>query len=316
MVTYQRYDGKVCCCFVWLTAAFFSFFFCQFAFGDTQKAGHNHVVSVQTIDDDTPPPMPHIAKKKPFTAEKKRHIETSIRKKKNHDQQGDVSQEVHKNKHADVPHKSVSHVQRKETGNASPVNKVADQKPVKPPQPYTIHYASLRANKVNLRAGPGQRFPILWVYFRRGMPVRVLRDFDVWRYVEFPDKEKGWVMQTMLSAKRTFWIPENNAEIKKGDVSKHEILSDDIKVKSSDSKIVQRLPQERLWPMKKHHVFMYEKPTSSSRVIAVLSPGTIGVIKQCPSESQYCLVRVQNYEGWIPRHVLWGLDLSETYPSS
>ncbi len=63
-------------------------------------------------------------------------------------------------------------------------------------------YASLRANAVNLRAGPGTRYPIDWVYKRVGMPVEILREFDVWRLVETPDGQKGWMHEATLVPRR------------------------------------------------------------------------------------------------------------------
>ena len=32
-------------------------------------------------------------------------------------------------------------------------------------------FASLDSNEINLRAGPGTDYPILWVYQRKGLPV-------------------------------------------------------------------------------------------------------------------------------------------------
>lgn len=63
-------------------------------------------------------------------------------------------------------------------------------------------YATLRADEVNMRTGPGLRYPIDWVYRRAGWPVRVLAEFDVWRKVRDPDGIEGWVHQRMLSSRR------------------------------------------------------------------------------------------------------------------
>jgi SH3-like domain-containing protein len=63
-------------------------------------------------------------------------------------------------------------------------------------------YVSLRADVVNLRAGPGMRYPIDWVYKRVGMPVEILREFDVWRLVETPDGAEGWMHEATLVGRR------------------------------------------------------------------------------------------------------------------
>lgn len=65
-------------------------------------------------------------------------------------------------------------------------------------------FAALRAEEVNLRSGPGTRYPIQWVYHRRDLPVRVEREFDVWRLIEDMDGVKGWVNQAILVGSRGF----------------------------------------------------------------------------------------------------------------
>jgi SH3-like domain-containing protein len=67
-------------------------------------------------------------------------------------------------------------------------------------------FAALRSDEVNLRAGPGTRYPIDWVYKRRDLPVEIEREFEVWRLVRDPDGVKGWVHQATLTGRRTFIV--------------------------------------------------------------------------------------------------------------
>jgi SH3-like domain-containing protein len=67
-------------------------------------------------------------------------------------------------------------------------------------------FATLRANEVNFRAGPGQRYPIEWLYKRRGLPVEIEREFEVWRLVTAPDGAKGWVHEATLMGRRDFVV--------------------------------------------------------------------------------------------------------------
>lgn len=64
-------------------------------------------------------------------------------------------------------------------------------------------FASLRAAKVNLRAGPGVRYPVEWVYQRRGLPVMITAEFDAWRKVRDWRGTVGWIHRSMLTGKRT-----------------------------------------------------------------------------------------------------------------
>lgn len=64
-------------------------------------------------------------------------------------------------------------------------------------------FESLRVDLVNLRAGPGARYPIEWVYQRKGLPVEVTAAFDVWRRVRDSEGTEGWVHERMLSDRRS-----------------------------------------------------------------------------------------------------------------
>ncbi len=64
-------------------------------------------------------------------------------------------------------------------------------------------FVSLRSAEVNLRAGPGIRFPIEWVFVRRGMPVEVIAHDDTWRKIRDHQGVEGWVHQQGLTGRRT-----------------------------------------------------------------------------------------------------------------
>ncbi len=75
-------------------------------------------------------------------------------------------------------------------------------------------FASLRADEVNLRAGPGTRYPIQWVYKRRDLPLEIEREFEVWRLVRDPDGVRGWVHQATLTSRRTFVVQGADATLR------------------------------------------------------------------------------------------------------
>lgn len=67
-------------------------------------------------------------------------------------------------------------------------------------------FASLRAAEVNLRTGPGVRYPVEWVYVRRDLPVEITAEFATWRKVRDRAGTVGWVHQSMLSGRRTMIV--------------------------------------------------------------------------------------------------------------
>ena len=63
-------------------------------------------------------------------------------------------------------------------------------------------FVSLHSDKVNLRTGPGRRYPIQWVLTRRDMPVEIIAQFENWRRIREWDGTTGWVQQHMVAGKR------------------------------------------------------------------------------------------------------------------
>jgi SH3-like domain-containing protein len=63
-------------------------------------------------------------------------------------------------------------------------------------------FASLRAEKVNLRVGPGTEYPIEWVIIRPNLPVQIIAEYETWRQIKDSEGTTGWVHQSMLSGKR------------------------------------------------------------------------------------------------------------------
>lgn len=76
-------------------------------------------------------------------------------------------------------------------------------------------FVSLRTDPINLRTGPGVRYPVEWVYVRRRLPVEVIAEFDTWRQIRDPDGAEGWVHQTMLSGRRTAVVKVASAVLRK-----------------------------------------------------------------------------------------------------
>ena len=75
-------------------------------------------------------------------------------------------------------------------------------------------FASLRANEVNLRTGPGVRYPIIWKYLRQGLPVEITAEFEHWRRIRDWQGEEGWIHRSMLSGQRTLIITDKTRDLR------------------------------------------------------------------------------------------------------
>lgn len=67
-------------------------------------------------------------------------------------------------------------------------------------------FVTLATDEVNMRTGPGTRYPIRLVIKRGGMPVEVVSDHEAWRKIRIIDGDEGWVHKAMLSGRRAVII--------------------------------------------------------------------------------------------------------------
>ena len=135
-------------------------------------------------------------------------------------------------------------------------------------------FVSLKADKVNMRRGPGKEHPVLWVYKRRGMPLEVIEEYDTWRRVRDVDGAEGWIAVSMLSPNRTGMV-----------------------------RALQPLAESNSWAL-------HNKPDANSEIVAEVEPGVIAIVRRCPDV--WCEVKADRLSGWIDRAALWGIYDSET----
>src|SRR5260370_21006473 len=76
-------------------------------------------------------------------------------------------------------------------------------------------FASLRSDEVNVRTGPGSRYPVDWVFKRKGMPVEIVAEYENWRKIRDWQGASGWVYHSLLSGKRSFIVPAKAARLRK-----------------------------------------------------------------------------------------------------
>ena len=63
-------------------------------------------------------------------------------------------------------------------------------------------FVSMKSKSVNVRTGPGKRYPIEWHYINKGEPVEVIAEFEQWRRIRDKFGDGGWVHSSMITGKR------------------------------------------------------------------------------------------------------------------
>jgi SH3-like domain-containing protein len=89
----------------------------------------------------------------------------------------------------------------------------------------TPYWASIAAGKALMRTGPGRNYPATWLYVRADLPIRVVATFPNWRKVADRDGTTGWMLQRLLSDRRTALVTGPSAR------PLHQAPSEDSKVR-------------------------------------------------------------------------------------
>ena len=74
-------------------------------------------------------------------------------------------------------------------------------------------FASVKSSKVNVRSGPGVRYPISFIYKQKNTVVEVIAEFDVWLKIRDSSGDSGWVNSNMLSSRRYFEVTADTGTV-------------------------------------------------------------------------------------------------------
>jgi SH3-like domain-containing protein len=132
-------------------------------------------------------------------------------------------------------------------------------------------FVSLKADRVNLRQGPGTEYPTAWVFRRAGLPVEVIKEFESWRQVRDAEGTTGWVLGSMLSGRRTAVILPWEVKAGQGQQSLA-VLRDD--------------------------------NSERAGAVAQVEAGVLANIITC--DGKWCRVSVGGFRGYIEQAKLWG----------
>jgi SH3-like domain-containing protein len=133
-------------------------------------------------------------------------------------------------------------------------------------------FVSLKADKVNLRAGPTRDNDVTWVFTRVGLPVEITAESENWRKIRDSEGTEGWVYHSLLSSRRTVLIAP--------------------------------------WSKKDETFPLYQSGDRSAQVTAKLEPRVLGSVKSC--DKQWCRIFGEGFDGYIEQERLWGVYPNES----
>jgi SH3-like domain-containing protein len=132
-------------------------------------------------------------------------------------------------------------------------------------------FVSMKADRVNLRSGPSTDYPTSWIFRRAGLPVEIIRESEGWRQIRDAEGTTGWVLQIMLSGRRTALVLP------------------------WDAKPGVALPETEL----------RQSNTESSPAVVKVEAGVIASVRTC--DKRWCQINVGDYKGYIEQKKLWGV---------
>ena len=129
-------------------------------------------------------------------------------------------------------------------------------------------FVSLKASRVNMRVGPGREYSVDWMFTKRGLPLEILQEYDNWRKVRDSDGAEGWIVQTLLTGKRTAlispWLKEEGGMVE-----------------------------------------LHAKPEANSPVVAKMEAGVLAEVEAC--ENGWCQIQAKDWSGYAKQVSLWGV---------
>ncbi|MEQ8401167.1 MAG: SH3 domain-containing protein [Roseitalea porphyridii] len=134
-------------------------------------------------------------------------------------------------------------------------------------------FVSLKAERVNMRVGPGKQYAVAWRYMKSGLPLEVIQEYDNWRRVRDSEGDTGWIHGSLLSGTRTvIATPWRNAR---------------------DARSV---------------ITLYSEPRGGADAVAMLQPGVVGRVEAC--DGAWCELEVRHGDrtlrGFTAQADLWG----------
>jgi SH3-like domain-containing protein len=66
-----------------------------------------------------------------------------------------------------------------------------------------------------VRAGPGVRYPVKWVFVQRNLPVEITAEYETWRKVRDSTGAEGWVHRAMLFGRRNVLVIDKQATMRR-----------------------------------------------------------------------------------------------------
>ncbi|MFD2238785.1 SH3 domain-containing protein [Aureimonas populi] len=135
-------------------------------------------------------------------------------------------------------------------------------------------YVSLKAERVNLRVGPGRDYPVSWLYLKSGLPMEVIQEFDHWRRVRDAEGAEGWVFHSLLSGERSG------------------IVAPWLKGKSAT-------------------IDMRRSADAGSALVARMEPGVVAKVSGC--SFGWCEVDAGGRKGFVSQNDLWGVYPDEKF---
>lgn len=74
-------------------------------------------------------------------------------------------------------------------------------------------FVSIKAAEANVRTGPSVRYPAVWVYHRRWLPVEITAEFEQWRKIRDKDGDEGWIHESLLSGRRHVFVQGDSPQV-------------------------------------------------------------------------------------------------------
>lgn len=105
---------------------------------------------------------------------------------------------------------------------------------------------SVAADNVNLRSGPGDKYPVVWT-LNVGFPLSILEDQGDWCKVEDFEGDTGWIRKDLIERKPHMIVKAEKANVRSGPSDRYKLIG-----KANRGVVFQTLKVKEKWVQVKH----------------------------------------------------------------
>lgn len=78
---------------------------------------------------------------------------------------------------------------------------------------FADEFVYTRFDLTNMRSGPSKQYFIKWIYIRKNIPFKFIKEFESWYLIQDIDNSTGWIYKNLLTHNQNYAFIKNQSKI-------------------------------------------------------------------------------------------------------